>query len=187
MEPVSCPHCGEVNQDPGRFCEACGQALPGAASTPQISDDDAIAQSSSGRAVQGDALQAKVRTARGGLLAVAILQLVGAGLMFFVLRASPEVAQSQIAAVVGVMGVLSVLYFGLWIWAKRSPFPAALVGLIVFVTLWLGEAALDPTQLFSGILIKGIIVFVLARAVSAGVAYRRLQRSIDEDAAVGPA
>ena len=48
-------------------------------------------------------------------------------------------------------------------------------GLVVFVTLHLVEAVMDPTSIIRGILIKIIVIVLLVSAIQAGIKYRRLQ------------
>ncbi len=64
--------------------------------------------------------------------------------------------------------VWSLGFIALSFVANEHPFGAALTGLVmVFVDLTLG-AVLEPSTLHEGLLIKGLIIFVLARAVMAG-------------------
>lgn len=69
--------------------------------------------------------------------------------------------------------VLAILYFGLWIWARREPYLAALVALLLFVSVVVVSAVLEPGSLHQGILIKVLFTVALVKAVQAGHQERR--------------
>lgn len=69
--------------------------------------------------------------------------------------------------------VLAFLYFGLWIWARREPYLAALVALLLFVSVVVVSAVLEPGTLHQGILIKVLFTVALVKAVQAGHQERR--------------
>ena len=72
---------------------------------------------------------------------------------------------------------IGAAFFGLFLWARRNPFPAAVVGLVLFVSVHLFEAVMDPHSLYRGLIMKAIVIVVLARAVSQTGRYRQLLRS----------
>lgn len=176
MATVICPHCEASNPDAGDFCIQCGQAIPRRGDTnPLLFRKSDTASSAVGQAIQSEALKKKMKSARGALLAVAILQCVTGALVYFLLSQSNDPAvQSAVAVTVTIVLVIGAVYFGLWHWAKTSPFPAAVVGLVTYVTLLLAGAAFDPSTLLQGILIKAIIIAILIKAVSAGAQHRKL-------------
>jgi hypothetical protein len=61
--------------------------------------------------------------------------------------------------------------------AKRRPFGASLVGLLLYLTDILVGAVEDPHTLYRGGVIKIVIIVVLVRAVGAGLQYRRHVRA----------
>lgn len=69
---------------------------------------------------------------------------------------------------------LSVIYFGLWFWAKTKPYAAALVALLLFLTVIVISAVWEPSTLAQGILIKILFIAALAKAVMAGREERRM-------------
>jgi hypothetical protein len=75
---------------------------------------------------------------------------------------------------------LAVLMAGLYFWARRSPFPAMLTGLCVYLVLIVGSAIVDPASLLSGILLKGFIVLALLAGVQSALADRTAQRQADK-------
>jgi len=73
-----------------------------------------------------------------------------------------------------ILAALAVIFLALWWWAQTNPFGAALSALLLYVTVTLIGAMVDPASLLQGIIIKGLIVAGLFSAVSAG--YRERQR-----------
>ena len=106
---------------------------------------------------------------RGWILALAILQAVGGLFIFMTTRETlaPVAAQITLAILLG----LAAFYFGLWIWAKKSPFAALLTALLVFVSVHLLDIVLEPANLFRGIIVKIILLVGLCNALKN--AYRK--------------
>ncbi|MEM1211635.1 MAG: zinc ribbon domain-containing protein [Planctomycetota bacterium] len=174
MSGLPCPHCDAFVQSRDTFCTECGKAVGTSSfSGPTLTDDKSLGRSSVGKELQSDAMLKKAKSASGALLAVAILQLVALAVLAGLLPAGPDKN-----LVLVVVGAISAVYWGLWWWSRSSPFPAALTGLIVYLTMLGVGAALDPSTLFQGILIKVIIVVVLVRAVQAGLQHKRLVESM---------
>jgi hypothetical protein len=69
---------------------------------------------------------------------------------------------------------LSVIYFGLWFWAKKNAYAASLVALLLFLTVIVASAVWEPQTLYQGILIKILFIAALVKAVSAGREERRI-------------
>ncbi|HPF37357.1 MAG TPA: zinc ribbon domain-containing protein [Phycisphaerae bacterium] len=177
-----CPHCSSDNAEGATYCRSCGKALPNPASSgPRIVEYSDVATTAAGSAAQVAELQKQIKKASGALLAVAILQWVVGGLLAVVgtkLLADRGVDTSAMNVVyVTVFGV-GALFFGLYLWSRRSPFPAAVVGLVVFVSLHLLEALADPASIYRGVIVKVIIIAILIGAVKAGVRHRELKRQL---------
>ena len=127
MEPISCPHCSAANDADSRFCESCGKALPDPhPAEPRVVTDSELARSTTGQQVQSEALRTQARKAAAALLAVAILQAVAGTFVLFALQGEIagdpdlEIDAVVIASVYGI----GVLFFGLYLWARRNPLPA---------------------------------------------------------------
>ena len=191
----SCPHCGAGNQTGSEFCASCGKALPLAMpSGPRVLGAKDLASTAAGQKLQGDELHKTAKKATGALLAVAILQTAGVGLLIFLLQnlpgasrgSLPQAAQILIGAQIGV----AVIFWGLWFWARVSPLPAAIVGLVLYATLVTINVVTSVSQMSqnngapggSGIGGIGIgwldiiIIAVLVRAISAGAKHRKLMQ-----------
>lgn len=75
---------------------------------------------------------------------------------------------------------LAILMAGLYFWARRSPFPAMLTGLCVYLVLIVGSGIVNPASLLSGILLKGFIVLALLAGVQSALAERTAQRQAEK-------
>ncbi len=175
METTNCPHCGANTSVGQQYCEQCGMALPTAqGGQPRVVEGSAIATSAVGQDLQTDELAKKSRSAWGALLAVAILQVIGGIAIYALLNSQGGPAAKGAPMVLFVMLGIGALFFGLAIWARKDPFPAAIAGLVVFVTLHLIEAVMDPPSLVRGIIVKVIVIVVLVNAIKAGAQHREI-------------
>jgi peptidoglycan/LPS O-acetylase OafA/YrhL len=181
LDVQPCPHCGADNPIGSTFCARCGKALPAAAgSGPRVVTAGTAGASSAGRQLLSDELRKKLNKASGALLAVAIIQAVLGPVMLFMMKeqaqkqAGPgQVIEIQPIAYVMVFGIAGA-FFGLWAWSRVQPYVAAIVGLVLFVSIWLLDVIADPTQIARGIILKVIIIAVLVKAIQAGGEYRKL-------------
>jgi hypothetical protein len=71
--------------------------------------------------------------------------------------------------------ILSASYFGLWWWAQKNPFAAALIALLLFITAILISAAIDPTTVLKGFILKAFVVIALLGAVSGAYSQRTMR------------
>lgn len=190
---ITCPHCGANNVSGAAFCESCGKALPSAAPTgPRVVSADMMPQSAAAAGLIGDELKKQQKSASNALLAVAILQTVFGAIVLIVLSSlnTRRGGQNVITPFVwAVQFAVAALFWGLWFWSRRSPLPATIVGLCLYVTLVAinvvsatSQLARDPQNEQTGMRGLGIgildivIIVVLARAINAGLKYKRLQQ-----------
>lgn len=177
MSTTSCPHCGAANSPDGAFCESCGKALPTLTTGgPRVVPTAGYAASAAGRAIQSEELKAQAKKAAGALLAVAILQAVMGTLLVTVAGRRKDMAGLDLTLVYFTVYGVGVVFFALYLWARKNPFPAAIAGLVVYVTVHLLDAVADPSALTRGILVKVIVIVILVRAIQAGAKHRTLIR-----------
>lgn len=190
---TACPHCGAPNPFGSTFCSSCGKALPtGLPTTPRVLGAKEVATTAAGQKLQVDELHKTAKKAAGALLAVAIIQTLGVGLVVMILKnlppgaagSIPGMAKVLIAAQIGV----AVIFWGLWFWARVNPLPAAIVGLVLYATLVTLNVVNSVSQMseggrggtgLGGIGIGWldiIIMAVLFRAIQAGSKHRKLMR-----------
>ena len=169
---LTCPHCGAAYAPGQRFCESCGKAVPAAAAGgPRVVGD--APTSGAGYKLAGDELLKQQKKASTALLIVAVLQTLGTVLMAVlanVARSNVQIDPLDVA----ILGAVAAGFWGLWWWSRSRPLPAAITGLVVFLTLHLIAAVVDPKSIVQGILIKIIVVVLLVSAIQAGIKYRRL-------------
>ncbi len=167
---VLCPHCQVENPDGAQFCGSCGKAVPTGKSGPRVVNvTGGDAASSLGREAQAAELKALMKKSFGALLGVGLLQLAFGAALFFLMQNEPGGPLTG-----ALLGGVGVIFIGLAVWARSSPLPAAIVGLSVYGSLLVLDAIFDPASLARGLLIKIIIIGVLARAIQAGVKYKKL-------------
>jgi hypothetical protein len=83
----------------------------------------------------------------------------------------PPFVIAVIAAEVGV-------FIGLALWTKTKPYTAIVVGLIVFIVMWIASIALVGGQaIYKGILVKAIIISVLVNALKPAKAWEDLKKN----------
>lgn len=149
---ITCQQCRHTNLSSLKFCEGCGAPI----------NDDIF------NLLHAPAL----RQARKWMGTVSLLYLVGGVITGLVnLDKDPELA----VGIFIVNGALSATQGGLWWWSKRATFPAAVVSLVLYLTVILLEAISDPMNLVRGWIMKIFFVTALAKAIQAGLAVKKLQ------------
>jgi len=186
---IACPHCAAANEAGSAFCRTCGKALPAVNATgPRIITGQALASTAAGVKLQSDELERQAKKAANALLAVAILQTIFAGAFYLISQNLPRAAAINLPVVLGTILGVAAIFWALYFWARVNPLPAAIVGLVVYVSLWALDFIVAMGQMansgghtigagpFNGIIIRLIIVLMLVRAIQAGVMHRKLMR-----------
>ncbi len=100
------------------------------------------------------------RSGANGLLAVTILEFIGTTFVSFLLsNHSPD--PFQLVFAYGIDAVFA----GLYLWARANPYPACIVGLVLYLTIHLLAAIADPASLYHGIVVKVVVISVLAGSI----------------------
>lgn len=207
-QPVSCPHCGAANPYGAAFCESCGKALPPPVQAgPRVLYGNQAAVTGAGLHVQTEELRTQTKKASQALLLVAVLTTLGGVLIAFLVFGMPQrpgqvMIISPADAVINL--VVAAIFWGLFFWARKNPLPAAIVGLVLYVTLTVvqivgmavmmrevraqqqQEAAERGVELppdtssnpipggGCGIWLRVLIIVMLVQAITAGVKHRKL-------------
>lgn len=158
---MQCPQCQAAMPATERFCGDCGL------------DREAYL---AGEALSGPALA----SARRWILAVAVLMSIGTLILYMQLgehAAAQGISDFESLRLYAVAPVaaLTLCFFGLWLWARKQPFAAAVVALALFVTLQVVNTILDPSTLVQGLIFKVIVTCVLIGAVRAGLQAQRVR------------
>jgi len=115
-----------------------------------------------------------VKSGRGWILAVSVLQLLSATLVYVASRNVDEPASTRTLMFTSiVVAVLGLIFFGLWIWARRAPFAAAVSALSLYVSFIALDVVVDPSQLARGIIVKMLIIAGLSQAVKSSYALKK--------------
>ncbi|MCE9575590.1 MAG: zinc ribbon domain-containing protein [Deltaproteobacteria bacterium] len=156
VESIECPKCQASLTYEDQFCPSCGVSAAAERERQRVF-----------AAVHAP----KLASARNWLLALAAWYVLGnlLGVATAGDRLAPLVKQIVVALGLG----LCVVQLGLWWWSGRAFLAAAVVSLVLFVTVFTLDAVADPTAIWKGILLKVVFAAGLTRAVSAGVAARQ--------------
>jgi hypothetical protein len=73
--------------------------------------------------------------------------------------------RGQVNMLLAVNIGLAAFYLGMWFWAKRNARAATVTALLMFVTVIVINAALDPKTLAQGIIVKILFIAALAKAI----------------------
>src|SRR5262245_26042289 len=149
---TNCPHCGAPTPAEHRFCDKCGKPL----------DVDPALNAK---------MVAKLKQARGWILAAGILYTVS--VLLILALVGGHVGRKQLTILLASNLTLTAIHIGLFIWARREPFAAAIVALTLFITVQVVNIAMDPNSITRGIPIKVLFIGALWQAIAASLAVRR--------------
>lgn len=180
---IACPHCTAVNELSAQLCGSCGKFVTARSGGPRIANEKTLATTITGQTLQSEELAKAAKTAAGGLLAVAIMQTLGAAVVFFVLAPGASAAEKGALYATGVIVLLlSLGFYGLAFWARKQPLIPAIVGISILCLVWMLDLILDPAGFARGIIIKVVILAVLIRAIQAGLQHRKLKAVMQANA-----
>lgn len=171
-----CPHCTTENDTGAAFCLQCGLAVPSEApSAPRLVWSEQEARTRLGRELQLDLLAQQSGKAFGALLAVA--GGVGADLVLGCCSFSSldGLPRRTFATALSVDVVSLALFLGLAIWSRFRPYPAAVVGVVVCISMCLSSAAMSPVTMVLALLIKIVAIALLIQVILAGGKCRRMR------------
>jgi hypothetical protein len=139
------------------------QKLPGD-QAPKVGGLGSLAQASRGQ---------QLKSARTTLIAIGALTVVVNLIFMVLLPAQLPIAMGFAMSIQGVFVVLGAVFIVCGLLVKQFPVASTLTALVLYIVSALAMAALDPTMLARGIIIKIIIVVALVKAVQAAFAYQR--------------
>jgi hypothetical protein len=203
-----CPGCGEAVQPGDTFCNHCGIDLAEASAiAARKAENRAISERRRGSRAQAGRYR-KILSAARILLVLGALLLVAGTFQGFATRAQASelharldsfdpdkeleiegetVTVSQlrreidfeVVRVFGLNYLVAGIMLGLFFWARRSPFPAMLTGLCVYLVLVVINAIVDPTTLLQGVLWKVLIIGTLVGGMNAALGERAALRAVE--------
>jgi hypothetical protein len=172
---AACRECGANLDRDEAFCGECGEAIEGIEGIEGVKPArkkkprGSIADKHRKKTYRGN-----ISGGRKAILAVAVIQVIFG--TFAVVRLNSMGIDSSLvtATAIEVYGV-AALFFGMFAWSLKAPFPASVTALVVYLALHLVYAALNPATLASGILLKAIVIICLVKAVKSAAAFRKMQ------------
>ena len=69
---------------------------------------------------------------------------------------------------------LAIVMFGLYLWARKSPFPAMVTALCVYLAVIVLNAIISPITIIQGIIIKIIFITALIAGIKSSLATRKI-------------
>lgn len=116
----------------------------------------------------------KLAKARNWILGIGVWYVISGAIVYLIMR--KELAtDADRNMLLGTTAVLFVLHVGLYFWAKFAPLAAAVVALLLFITVHAANAAVDPSTIYKGMVIKVAFVLILAKAIQAGLEIHRMR------------
>ena len=161
---LSCLHCSSPVGIDEIFCSNCGY--------PQNGSEEQ--QSKFYRKIDAKArllkiVEKEVKKAKTTLVILGVLNAI-AGIVYGFI--------SEDVLSLAVSSILAIIYFGLAIWSDKEPFSAILTGLIIYGSLILIQAVLEPISIFSGIIWKILIIALLVKGMKSGLEARRVKSEL---------
>lgn len=181
MSAVACERCEAVPEAADVYCRGCGWAIPFESSGLTMIGKGKLASTPAGRVVQLGEARRLVRTASRSLFAIGILQLAFLALLVVLFYTMSPTASGLSPVPLITMGSLACSFFVLGVWAWRSPLPATIVGLCLYISMWIVDIMIDPAALFRGILIRLIFIILLSRGVQAALNATRLEKLLSPE------
>lgn len=124
-------------------------------------------------------MSAELRKARGWLLAVGII-IFGMSLLMVYAIYKDQLPDSEKSRLLILGAVQLAIYFGLWVYAKKQPKVACVLGLVVFWGFVLYNASIEPASLYKGILIKILFTVALINGLKSANRAETLQKELAE-------
>lgn len=148
----TCPNCSaEIDGNP-MYCVSCGFPLNGT----EKEKSKFYAEQAMTKSKVKDAPK-KIRQARNTLFIVGGLQLLFGIVVYFMADATEELIAGA---------VLFLIYLGLGFWSQKKPLIALILGLLLYLSLIILSAVVDPTTITSGVLVKVIIIVFLGKGIN---------------------
>jgi hypothetical protein len=116
----------------------------------------------------------KLAQARNWILGIGVWYVISGAILYLIMR-QQLASDADRNMLLGTTAVLFVLHVGLYFWAKTAPLAAAVAALLLFVTVHVANAAMDPSTIYKGMVIKVAFILILAKAIQAGLEIHRLR------------
>ncbi len=150
-QTMSCSHCGKEMDATATFCDHCGYPENG---TDQ--QKSAFIGKLAFNRTWNEEAKEKIKSARNTLYVLSGIMAVFGFIQY-------GFHESVVA--LGIDFGLSLIYLALAFWTDSKPLIAVLIGLLLYLTLIVVNAIVDPTSLFRGIIWKVVIISFLGKGI----------------------
>jgi len=164
-----CNCCYNAFNDEDIFCNSCGYPLQG---TQQEQDTHIVIRAN--KEIDIAELNGKVASARNSLYWIGGIIGVWAVITYFV---SPDADEAFSLLITNVILVGAFLSFG--VWSKSKPTTALISGLALYLIVQILNAIVSPMSIFSGIIMKVIIIAYLIKGIKAVLEIDKLKKELN--------
>ena len=161
-----CEHCKAENPLDKKFCTQCRYPIAGTDEEKRRFHSE-IAKN---KILLRDA-EEKIRSAKNIIYILAAFSFLLGLILFFTVND---------AASLVVYSVICVLYLGLAAWCSSNPFGAILTAFIVYLTLQLVSAFVDPISIVSGFIWKIIFIGAFIKGIQSASEARNFMRELEK-------
>jgi hypothetical protein len=165
-QSVACENCQAQNASDKKFCSQCRYPITGTDEEKGRFRSDVAKH----KILLKDA-EDKIQSAKNIIYMLAGFSLLTGVILFF--------AQDDTASLV-VYGVICVLYLTFAAWCSKNPFAAILTAFIVYVTIQVVFAFLDPVTIAQGIIWKVIFIGAFIKGIRSASDARDLIRELEK-------
>jgi hypothetical protein len=159
-QQLLCRCCKKQVTETDDFCPNCGFPLKGTEAEQGKFIGRYILNDSNS---MGNAVNVDETTRKGGNALFVAAGFMVLGGLIIMLR--DETGDGPILLLINI--IVAAMYVGLGFWSKKNPFAAILVGLIIFVSLIIINAIVEPISIIQGIIVKVIVIGYLIRGLVA--------------------
>src|SRR5687767_5933399 len=163
---VTCDHCKAENAPDKKFCTQCRYPITGTDEEKSRFRSD-IAKN---QILLKDA-EGEIQSAKNIIYILAGFSLLIGIIVYF--------TQDDAASLV-VYAIICILYLGLAAWCSSNPFGAILTAFLIYITLQVVSAVIDPLTIFSGILWKIIFIGAFIKGIRSASEARNFMRELEK-------
>lgn len=158
LPELKCYCCKSIYHSDDKFCGSCGYPIQG---TPEEQKQFSINYTS--QKYEKDIVKDQIRNARIVLFVIAAFTLIYTIIAYF---------QDSDKVIFTINLILTLIYIGLGFWAKKKAFAAIFTGGLIYISIILLSAVIEPMTIFQGILFKIIFIIALTRAAYGAYKYK---------------
>jgi len=164
-----CACCSFKFNENDLYCNSCGYPL-------QATEEEQkkYISNRSVKEIDLEDFHKNIKSATNSLYWVAGVFTLGALITSFTLPNKEDLAAHLIIYVILVSAFLALA-----VWGKQKPLPALISGLALFVIIQIANAIIDPVTIFSGIILKIIIIAYLVKGIKAALEADKIKKELN--------